>query len=667
MACTAWRPALLYMSSGIIGLPWDIWLAPSTMDRVILCYLLLADADLNPHFAENKASKKRKQRIKLTSYNGNFHRSYPLRLRKRRFYAWRQTIIILCKQRTINWNQAKQDAEDLIFQPKATSQDARIKMFEALATISNIFPGFGPTLATTAINQVFCGANEICDTHFHKIVATDHRSLMNATEDSQKGTLVIDTGASESVSHVRSDFDSLVPRTDKVLKGLALGLAIEGEGMVKWHIPCTDGTMRTFFIKALYVPAAHQRLLCPQSYLQQIKRSDPRNCEHVKVTDLALCLIGHSHLPPIEVPFHAQSNLPVTLCFTETGMMQQHQALNNCVTNSTNKNLDPAQKELLKWHFRLGHASMGGLKLLLGTGTLAHSDAMKNLHRRASKCDRPKCASCEFGKGKRRPTPGKLETVDRTNDGALTKGKLLPGQAVSVDHFICSTKGRLYTSAGKSNDSQMYSGGALFVDHASKAVFVNMQIGMTTHETLGSKLEFENWLLDHGAVAQSYMSDNAKCFTNNEYTRELQNFGQIKQFAGVGAHHHNALAERTIQTIMSMARTMMLHAALRWPDVADAQLWPMAVDHATYLYNRLPNPTSGLTPLEVLSGTKWSASKFHDLHVWGSPVYVLDPTLQDGKKIPRWKPRSRRAIYLGVSMNSPLSGPSLALSMNDDH
>ena len=81
---------------------------------------------------------------------------------------------------------------------------------------------------------------------------------MNATEDSQKGTLIIDTGASESVSLVRSDFESLTPRTDKVLKGLALGLAIKGEGMVKWHIPCTDGTMRTFFIKALYIPAANQ-------------------------------------------------------------------------------------------------------------------------------------------------------------------------------------------------------------------------------------------------------------------------------------------------------------------------------------------------------------------------------------------------------------------------
>ena len=110
-------------------------------------------------------------------------------------------------------------------------------------------------------------------------------------------------------------------------------------------------------------------------------------------------------------------------------MQQQHLALNNCVTNSTNKNLDPSQKELLKWHFRLGNISMAAIQHLLGTGTLAHSDSMKNLHHRASKCDKPKCASCEFGKGKRRPTPGKLEKVDRTNDGALTKEKLLPGQA----------------------------------------------------------------------------------------------------------------------------------------------------------------------------------------------------------------------------------------------
>jgi hypothetical protein len=35
---------------------------------------------------------------------------------------------------------------------------------------------------------------------------------------------------------------------------------------------------------------------------------------------------------------------------------------------------------------------------------------------------------------------------------------------------------------------------------------------------------------------------------------------------------------------------------------------------------------------------RWEQMKFHDCHVWGCPVYVLDKTLGDGKKIPKWKP-----------------------------
>jgi hypothetical protein len=35
--------------------------------------------------------------------------------------------------------------------------------------------------------------------------------------------------------------------------------------------------------------------------------------------------------------------------------------------------------------------------------------------------------------------------------------------------------------------------------------------------------------------------------------------------------------------------------------------------------------------------------------VFGCPVYVLEPGLQDGKKIPKWEPRARRAQFLGFS------------------
>ena len=37
------------------------------------------------------------------------------------------------------------------------------------------------------------------------------------------------------------------------------------------------------------------------------------------------------------------------------------------------------------------------------------------------------------------------------------------------------------------------------------------------------------------------------------------------------------------------------------------------------------------------------------MHVWGCPVYVLNPSLQSGNKIPRWEPRSKRGVFWGLS------------------
>jgi len=37
------------------------------------------------------------------------------------------------------------------------------------------------------------------------------------------------------------------------------------------------------------------------------------------------------------------------------------------------------------------------------------------------------------------------------------------------------------------------------------------------------------------------------------------------------------------------------------------------------------------------------------MHVWGCPVYVLDPKLQDGQKLPKWDPRVQRGQFLGFS------------------
>ncbi|MGH7974323.1 MAG: hypothetical protein ACREBR_02260, partial [bacterium] len=49
--------------------------------------------------------------------------------------------------------------------------------------------------------------------------------------------------------------------------------------------------------------------------------------------------------------------------------------------------------------------------------------------------------------------------------------------------------------------------------------------------------------------------------------------------------------------------------------------------------------------------TKDEYSKINHAHVWGCPAYVLDPSLQDGKKLPKWQPRSRRGQFVGISQD----------------
>ena len=299
---------------------------------------------------------------------------------------------------------------------------------------------------------------------------------------------------------------------------------------------------------------------------------------------------------------------------------------------------------------RLGHLSFKKIQFLMRTGILARSQANKALHAAACKiATPPRCAACQFGKQTCRPAPGKTTQAVRDRTNVLKTDHLLPGQRTSVDHFVCSTKGRLFSSKGKEKDDDKFTGGCVFVDHASGYVHVEFQTHLNTHETLKSKEAFELMCRDHGVIPQSYLTDNGSSFTSRDYLRHLQTFAQTIRHSGPGAHHHNGIAERSIRTIMQVARTMMLHAAIHWPEMADPSFWPMAVQHAVFLWNKMPTVETGLSPHDIFTRSRWPQSKFHDIHTWGCPVYVLAKTIADGKKIPRWQPRSQRTVNMGLS------------------
>jgi hypothetical protein len=232
---------------------------------------------------------------------------------------------------------------------------------------------------------------------------------------------------------------------------------------------------------------------------------------------------------------------------------------------------------------------------------------------------------------------------------AIRKEDLDPGKKVSCDQYITSVPGRLPDTYGKESNKEKYRGGTIFYDHASGVIFLRHQVSLRAGETVRAKRAFEQFAKQNGVTIKSYRADNLP-FNSKEFRDDLALHDQTIDFSGVGAHHQNGVAERNIQTVTQWARTIMLHASIHWPDAADLELWPFALEHAVYLWNNLPKRDNLLSPLEIFSGTKAdSYARLQRSHVWGSPVYVLDPKLQDGKKIPKFNPRSRRGQYLGQS------------------
>ena len=49
------------------------------------------------------------------------------------------------------------------------------------------------------------------------------------------------------------------------------------------------------------------------------------------------------------------------------------------------------------------------------------------------------------------------------------------------------------------------------------------------------------------------------------------------------------------------------------------------------------------------------------LHVWGAPTHILEAKVQDGKKVPKFDPRSCQGKFLGYS---PDHASSVALILN---
>jgi hypothetical protein len=153
---------------------------------------------------------------------------------------------------------------------------------------------------------------------------------------------------------------------------------------------------------------------------------------------------------------------------------------------------------------------------------------------------------------------------------------------------------------------------------------------------------------DEGFRIKAYHLDS-RIFATADLQEHCMRQQQKFSFSGVGAKHQNGIAERNIKTVVQWAHANMLHLATHWPAEAHKRYWPQVIDYAVWVFNCLPNSTSGILPNKLWSRVQHVDNELHHAHIFGCPVYVLDVLLQDGKKIPKWNPWACLGLFLGFS------------------
>jgi len=158
-------------------------------------------------------------------------------------------------------------------------------------------------------------------------------------------TIIIDTGASLSISnHERDFFDGYEP-CDIELQGIGSGLRVKGKGKVRWRFQRADGGFVVIECMAYYAPSMKFYLFSLQSYF-------PENA------------------------------------------VSEDAAFYTCATAANKVNLPQKVKLLLQWHCRLGHCSIKLVRWLASKGIIRGSvDSSSNIL----------CDSCRIACGSRRP------------------------------------------------------------------------------------------------------------------------------------------------------------------------------------------------------------------------------------------------------------------------
>jgi transposase InsO family protein len=273
-----------------------------------------------------------------------------------------------------------------------------------------------------------------------------------------------------------------------------------------------------------------------------------------------------------------------------------------------NKTLDERETEVLTWHKRLGHPSLGYMKKLL-----PHLFSSYDY-------DRIICETCIKAKSHRSSylpstnkafSPFELIHTDVWGPSPICSKAGFRWYIIFIDDFSRMTW--LYLLKTKEEVKEIFK------------VFINMV-----------KTQFERNI-------KVIRSDNGTEFVNHDVRVILQNNGILHETSCVGTPQQNGVAERKNRHILEITRALLIENNV--PSI----FWDNAITYAIYLMNRIPTQVNNFkTPLQCFS----SHLKLNSLlnlppKIFGCIVYTHIQKQYRSKL----EPRAEKCVFLGMGHN----------------
>ena len=265
----------------------------------------------------------------------------------------------------------------------------------------------------------------------------------------------------------------------------------------------------------------------------------------------------------------------------------------------------PKQASLTQWHQILGHANLESIKHLPGStdgAVVTYIDG------------RDSCDPCRLAKAtqvisrdpdQERPAQ---KAFDRVSWDLIPVEEGFNGDK-HVSHFKCFYTGmnHVYTQTSKGSNLETITQYLQFIEvhYKTKVKFIKLD----GERSLGNA--FEELAKDKGFIIERSAPDTQA---------------------------QNGHAERAGRTIITMARTMRIHANL------PSNLWPELVKTAGYYINRIPTKSLGWkTPFELANGTKPSLAHLHPI---GCKAFMH---LKDIPRLKKMEPRAQIGYLVGYN------------------